>query len=114
MTNSAANSASTVQVLYEEEVPDPPTATVTTIPSPSMPMMTQAPSPPPQRHPPSLLPAFQALALILAARLQGLLLVLSAIAFGGMAVHDPDPLRLVGAAGYGLFCLAALWVLPQK
>jgi hypothetical protein len=52
--------------------------------------------------------------MVLAARLQALLLLISAIALGFLTVNDPAPLRLVAGAGYGIFCLAALWVLPKR
>lgn len=110
-----------VQILHEEELSSlettttetSQTATVTTLPTakfPPAPPPSPAPAPPQQ----SLLPAFQALAMVLSGRIMGLLLVLSAIVFGGMAVHDPEPLRLIAAAGYAAFCLSALWVIPRR
>ena len=104
-------------VLHEEVLPDPPP----TIPTPIMttettsqnPSLTTTPSPPTQPNQ-SLLPVFQALAMVLGARLQGLILVVSAIVFGFLTISDPIPLRLVAGAGYALFCLTALWVLPKR
>jgi hypothetical protein len=109
-----------VVMLAEEEVPDPPTTTAT--PTPILTMMpspTTTPSTPtgtPQTRTvqPSLLPVFQALAMVLAGRLMALLLVASAILFGYLTISEPTPLRLVAASGYAVFCLAALWVIPKR
>lgn len=109
-------------VLHEEEIPDPPPTTeipsgmVTATTPTTNPTPTTTPSPPtpsPAAHP-TLLPVFQALAMVLAARLMGLLLVVSAVLFGYLTISDPIPLRLVAGAGYALFCLTALWVLPKR
>lgn len=104
------------QVLHEVEVPDPvsPPAMTQMVDLATM-TPTIAPTPEkPSRIAPSLLPVFQALSMVLAARLQALLLLISAIALGFLTVNDPAPLRLVAGAGYGIFCLAALWVLPKR
>lgn len=110
-------------VLHEEEVPDPvpvmtttPTMVTETTPNPTTTPnpLTPSTTPPTTTVHPSLLPVFQALAMVLAARLQGLILVASAIVFGFLTINDPIPLRLVAGAGYALFCLTALWVLPKR
>ena len=106
-------------VLHEEVLPDPeptPTTAMTTTATTESTTPTTTPSqptPPPAAYP-SLLPVFQALAMVLAARLQGLILVASAIVFGFLTINDPIPLRLVAGAGYAVFCLTALWVLPKR
>ena len=105
-------------VLHEEEIPDPtPIPTTTKMPTTETVTLATTSTPsttPPTQTAPSLLPVFQALAMVLAGRLMGLLLVVSAIAFGYLTISDPIPLRLVAGAGYALFCLTALWVLPKK
>ena len=108
-------------ILHEEEIPDPvetktetvtPTTQTTTGANPTP---TTTPSPPTQTGVgPTLLPVFQALAMVLAARTMGLLLVVSAVVFGFLTINDPIPLRLVAGAGYAVFCLTALWVLPKR
>ena len=103
-------------VLHEEEIPDPVPVTTTmptTEPVTTSPTPTTTPSTPTPPAP-SLLPVFQALAMVLAGRLMGLLLVVSAILFGYLTISDPIPLRLVAGLGYGVFCLTALWVLPKR
>lgn len=124
-TSSAASLDSEPRLLHEEEVPDPPqltmdlTATVTQMPGTTPtttppPTLNPQPSPAAPRPHPSLLPTFQALAMVLSARLQGLILTVSAIVSGFLVISDPTPLRLVAGAGYAVFCLAALWVIPKR
>lgn len=121
-TSSAKPLESQVVVLAEEEVPDPaPTMEMTATANP-IPTMTPSPTTPSMATPQtrteqpyqSLLPVFQAIAMVLSGRLMALLLLLSAIAFGYLTISDPVPLRLVAGAGYAVFCLTALWVLPKK
>lgn len=105
-------------ILHEEVLPDPePMPSLTTMETATTPVTpTNSPpiTTPPTQTASSLLPVFQALAMVLAGRLMGLLLVVSAIAFGYLTISDPIPLRLVAGAGYALFCLTALWVLPKR
>jgi hypothetical protein len=122
-TNSAKSLASEPQVvmLAEEEVPDPPTPAMTMTPtlvtgtaSPTMTPSTPTGTPQTQTARPSLLPVFQALALVLGGRLMALLLLLSDIALGFLVISDPVPLRLIAGAGYAMFSLATFWILPKK
>ena len=121
-TNSAKSLASEPQVvmLAEEEIPDPPqtmttpTLVTTTETAPTMTPSTPTGTPQTQTARPSLLPVFQALALVLGGRLMALLLLLSDIALGFLVISDPVPLRLIAGAGYAMFSLATFWILPKK
>ena len=117
-TNSAKNLDLEPVVLAEEEVPDPsPPTTILTMPTrtPTATTMPSTPTPT-QTAPPSqsLLPVFQALAMVLAGRLMALLLLLSDILLGFLVINDPTPMRLIAGAGYAIFSLATLWILPKK
>ena len=124
-TNSAKSLASEPQVvmLAEEEIPDPPQMTTTPTlvtgtgtMNPPLTMTPSTPTPPTPTAQPSqsLLPVFQALAMVLAGRLMALLLLLSDIALGFLVISDPVPLRLIAGAGYAMFSLATFWILPKK
>ena len=118
-TNSAKSLASEPQVvmLAEEEIPDPPTPTTPTLVTTTGTAPTTTPSTPtPQTQTarPSLLPVFQALALVLGGRLMALLLLSSDILLGFLVINDPVPLRLIAGAGYAMFSLATFWILPKK
>ena len=119
-TDSAKSLASEPQVvmLAEEEIPDPPTPTMTptlvTTTGTAPTTTPSTPTPQTQTARPSLLPVFQALAMVLGGRLMALLLLLSDIALGFLVISDPVPLRLIAGAGYAMFSLATFWILPKK
>lgn len=102
---------SSVRILHAQEMPDPnqPLGMEPTSPAPSM---TIPPMPTPMMQgqtKPGINPqVLQVVGLVLASRLQSLLLLLSAMAVGWMVCDDPQPLRLYAGAGYGLFVLAGL------
>jgi hypothetical protein len=52
--------------------------------------------------------------MVLAGRLMALLLLLSDILLGFLVINDPTPMRLIAGAGYAIFSLATLWILPKK
>jgi hypothetical protein len=68
----------------------------------------------PQAQPKSVAQIYQAIANVLAARLQCLLLVIAMIALSGSAVLFPLTERLYGAAGFDLLALVGLVILGPR
>lgn len=90
------------RILEEREVPE----TVVAFP--------QQAAPPPAPSPSNLAVVYQGIAMVLAARLQCLLLVVAMIALSGAAVLYPAHERLIGAAGFDLLALAGLVILGRR
>lgn len=68
----------------------------------------------PTPQPKNVAQIYQAIANVLAARLQCLLLVVAMIVLSGSAVLFPMPERLYGAAGFDLLALAGLVILGRR
>ncbi len=68
----------------------------------------------PQTQPKSVTQVYAAIANVLAARLQCLLLVIAMIVLSGSAVLFPVQERLYGAAGFDLLALAGLVILGRR
>ncbi len=88
------------RLLEEREIPE-------VVSFPTQPTRPQAP-------PKNLVQTYQAIASVLAARLQCLLLVIAMIVLSGSAVLFPVPERLYGAAGFDLLALAGLVILGRR
>jgi hypothetical protein len=52
--------------------------------------------------------------MVLNAQMQVMALLTSAMAMGWIVAQDPTPNRLIAGAGYGFFCLAALFLIKRK
>ena len=66
------------------------------------------------KPPPNVAQIYGAIANVLAARLQCLLLVIAMIALSGAAVVFPLHERLIGAAGFDLLALAGIAILGRR
>lgn len=97
------------RTVEEVEVPD---SVVQLRPQAPQPQMPQAQRPAPSAN--QLALTFRAIAAILAADFQCLLLVGAMIFLSGAAVLEPTELRLIGAAGFDLFALAGVRIVQNR
>ena len=74
----------------------------------------EQPNPKPPKPPTNVAQIYGAIANVLAARLQCLLLVIAVIALSGAAVVFPLHERLIGAAGFDLLALAGIAILGRR